>query len=79
MAFHSLAVSAVDRVTDDAAAITFDVPDDLREVFSFAAGQSLTLRRVVDGVEHRRTYSICAPAGSSPRIGVMPEPAAMHR
>jgi ring-1,2-phenylacetyl-CoA epoxidase subunit PaaE len=70
MAFHSLAVSAVDRVADDAAAITFDVPDSLREVFSFAAGQSLTLRRVVDGLEHRRTYSICAPVGSSPRIGV---------
>lgn len=70
MAFHSLAVSAVDRVTDDAAAITFAVPDDLREVFDFAAGQSLTLRRVVHGVEHRRTYSICAPVGSSPRIGV---------
>ncbi|WP_112276861.1 1,2-phenylacetyl-CoA epoxidase subunit PaaE [Lentzea terrae] len=70
MAFHPLAVSAVDRVTDDAAAITFAVPDDLREVFSFAAGQSLTLRRVVEGVEHRRTYSICAPVGSSPRIGV---------
>lgn len=70
MAFHALAVSAVDRVTDDAAAITFDVPDDLREVFAFAAGQALTLRRVVDGVEHRRTYSICAPVGQPPRIGV---------
>jgi ring-1,2-phenylacetyl-CoA epoxidase subunit PaaE len=70
MAFHPLAVSAVDRVTDDAAAITFDVPGDLREVFDFAAGQSLTLRRVVDGVEHRRTYSICAPVGRPPRIGV---------
>lgn len=70
MAFHSLAVSAVDRVTDDAAAITFAVPDDLRDVFAFAAGQSLTLRKVVDGVEHRRTYSICAPVGQAPRIGV---------
>ena len=30
----------------------------------------MTLRRVIDGVEHRRTYSICAPAGTSPRIGV---------
>ena len=39
-------------------------------MFDFAAGQSLTLRRTVDGVEHRRTYSICAPAGSAPRIGV---------
>jgi ring-1,2-phenylacetyl-CoA epoxidase subunit PaaE len=70
MAFHPLAVSVVDLVTDDAAAITFDVPDDLRDVFAFAAGQSLTLRKIVDGVEHRRTYSICAPVGRPPRIGV---------
>jgi len=69
-AFHVLTVAAVDPLTDDAAAVTFDVPDDLRELFAFEAGQSLTLRRTVDGVEHRRTYSICAPAGGAPRIGV---------
>jgi ring-1,2-phenylacetyl-CoA epoxidase subunit PaaE len=50
--------------------VTFDVPPELRETFAFEAGQSLTLRRVVDGVEHRRTYSICAPVGAAPRIGV---------
>ncbi|PVG81937.1 phenylacetate-CoA oxygenase/reductase subunit PaaK [Nocardioides gansuensis] len=69
-AFHSLVVADVERLTDDSAAITFDVPDDLRDVFDFAAGQSLTLRRTIDGVEHRRTYSICSPVGSRPRIGV---------
>jgi ring-1,2-phenylacetyl-CoA epoxidase subunit PaaE len=68
--FHALAVARVDRLTDDAVAITFDVPVDLTDVFAFHAGQSLTLRRVVDGVEHRRSYSICAPAGAAPRIGV---------
>ncbi|MDJ0108194.1 2Fe-2S iron-sulfur cluster-binding protein, partial [Rhodococcus erythropolis] len=36
----------------------------------FGAGQSLTLRRMIDGVEHRRSYSICAPVGASPRVGV---------
>ena len=69
-AFHTLTVTDVEPLTDDAAAVTFDLPDDLRDVFAFAAGQSLTLRRTIDGVEHRRTYSICAPAGSAPRIGV---------
>lgn len=69
-AFHALRVAAVERLTDDAAAITFAVPDDLADDFAFAAGQSLTLRRVVEGREHRRTYSICAPAGSAPRVGV---------
>ena len=68
--FHPLTVAAVEHLTDDAAAVTFAVPDDLRELFDFAAGQSLTLRRTVDGAEQRRTYSICAPAGRAPRIGV---------
>ncbi|MGW0200470.1 1,2-phenylacetyl-CoA epoxidase subunit PaaE [Nonomuraea sp. NPDC003201] len=69
-AFHPLTVSAVDRLCEDAAAITFAVPDELREAYAFRAGQSLTLRRVVDGREERRSYSICAPAGARPRIGV---------
>ena len=72
--FHPLTVSRVDPLTDDSVAITFAVPDDLAEVFAFDAGQSLTVRRVVGGVEHRRSYSICAPAGRAPRIGVREVP-----
>lgn len=68
--FHELSVAKVERLTDDAVAVTFDVPDDLREHFDFGAGQSLTLRRLIEGAEHRRSYSICAPAGSAPRVGV---------
>ncbi|WP_378790267.1 1,2-phenylacetyl-CoA epoxidase subunit PaaE [Nonomuraea fastidiosa] len=68
--FHPLAVSAVDRLCDDAVAITFEVPLELREAYAFKAGQSLTLRRVIDGREERRSYSICAPVGAAPRIGV---------
>jgi ring-1,2-phenylacetyl-CoA epoxidase subunit PaaE len=64
--FHPLTVAEVRRLTADAAAITFDVPASLREVFAFAPGQSLTVRH---GAE-RRSYSICAPAGQAPRIGV---------
>jgi ring-1,2-phenylacetyl-CoA epoxidase subunit PaaE len=63
-------VTAVDHLCEDAAAITYAVPGELREAYAFRAGQSLTLRRFVDGREHRRTYSICAPAGAAPRIGV---------
>ena len=70
MAFHPLTVAAVQRVCADAAAVTFAVPPELRESYAFAPGQSLTLRKVVDGVEHRRSYSICAPAGEAPRVGV---------
>ncbi|WP_307816554.1 1,2-phenylacetyl-CoA epoxidase subunit PaaE [Nocardioides limicola] len=68
--FHTLTVAAVEPLTDDSVAITLAVPAELREVFDFAAGQWLTLRRTIAGVEHRRTYSLCSPAGSAPRIGV---------
>ena len=69
-AFHRLRVAAIEKLCDDAVAVTFDVPDHAAEAFAFAPGQSLTLRREVDGVEERRSYSICAPVGSAPRVGV---------
>ncbi len=72
--FYPLTVSAVDRLCEDAVAITFDVPDELGELFCFRPGQSLTLQRVIDGVDERRSYSICAPAGKPPRVGVRTVP-----
>ena len=70
MGFHSLAVADVEPLTDDSAAVSFELPADLVDDFAFQAGQSLTLRRVIDGVEHRRTYSICSAVGDRLRIGV---------
>ena len=64
--FEKLRVAAVDELCADAVAITFDVP----EGFTFRPGQSLTIRRVIDGSEARRSYSICAAVGEQPRIGV---------
>ncbi|WP_030042183.1 FAD-binding oxidoreductase, partial [Streptomyces resistomycificus] len=69
--FHALPVAAVDRLTDDSVALTFSVPEALREEYRHAPGQHLALRRTVDGTEIRRTYSICSPApapdGAGPR------------
>ena len=42
------------------------MPGDLADEFAFTPGQSLTIRRG----DERRSYSICAPAGQPPRIGV---------
>jgi ring-1,2-phenylacetyl-CoA epoxidase subunit PaaE len=72
--FHPLAVADVTRLCADAVAVTFDVPDALAEQYAFRAGQSLTLRRFVDGREERRSYSICAAEGAAPRIGVREVP-----
>jgi ring-1,2-phenylacetyl-CoA epoxidase subunit PaaE len=72
--FHPLRVAAVERLCDDAVAVTFDVPADLADRFAFRPGQSLTVRRPADPADERRTYSICAPAGAPPRIGVREVP-----
>ncbi len=72
--FRTLRVADVERLTDDAVAVTFEVPAELAEDFDFLPGQSLTLRRVTDGHEERRSYSICAPAGQPPRVGVREVP-----
>ena len=76
-AFHTLTVASVERLCDDAAAITFDVPAELADAYAFAAGQSLTLRKWVDGREERRSYSICSAVGERPRIGVREIPDGM--
>ncbi|MEV7393567.1 MULTISPECIES: 1,2-phenylacetyl-CoA epoxidase subunit PaaE [unclassified Streptomyces] len=73
-AFHPLRVAAVQRLCEDAVAVTFDIPGALAEEFAFGPGQSLTLRRDIDGRDERRSYSICSPAGAPPRIGVREVP-----
>ena len=69
--FHALRVASVGRLTDDAVAVTFEVPPELREEFRFRAGQHVTVRTPALAGDLRRNYSICAPATSGTlRIGV---------
>jgi ring-1,2-phenylacetyl-CoA epoxidase subunit PaaE len=67
MEFHPLPIAQVRKETRDAIVVEFDVPPALREAFSYAHGQYLTLRTTIDGEEERRSYSICA----SPRSGAL--------
>src|SRR5262245_2356819 len=57
-AFHPLPVESVERLTEDAVAVTFTVPEELRKAFEFRAGQHLTVRRPEK--DDRRSYSICS-------------------
>ena len=69
--FSLLHVASVDGLTDDSVAVTFDVPEEQAERFRFRPGQHLTLRRVVDGADLRRTYSVCSSAAGGPlRVAV---------
>ena len=71
LAFHSLEVTAVDRIAEDAVCVRLAVPEALRSHFKHDAGQYVTVRRRIDGREERRTYSIVTPPGAAElRIGV---------
>jgi ring-1,2-phenylacetyl-CoA epoxidase subunit PaaE len=72
--FHPLTVARVEQLTDDAVAVTFDVPEELAGEYAFRPGQALTLRRVDGDRDERRSYSICAPMGAAPRVGVREVP-----
>src|SRR5678815_3541658 len=60
MHFHSLRVRKVEKETDDCISIEFDVPEELKEAFQFKQGQNLTIKKVLNGEELRRSYSICS-------------------
>ncbi len=71
LAFHPLTVTEVAELTDESVAITLDVPPELADTFRYLPGQHVVVRAVIDGADVRRSYSICAPAGSGKlRIGV---------
>jgi ring-1,2-phenylacetyl-CoA epoxidase subunit PaaE len=71
LTFHPLRVTAVERAAEDAACITLAVPAELRGAFNHHAGQYVTVRRVLNEREERRTYSIVtAPGGSMLKLGV---------
>lgn len=58
--FHTLEIDSVQKVTADAVAISLKVPEELKPVFLYSAGQYITIKIDVDGVSHRRNYSLCS-------------------
>ncbi|MCK5400604.1 MAG: flavodoxin reductase, partial [Flavobacteriaceae bacterium] len=63
--FHKLSIQNINKETDSCVTISFNVPDELKDVFTFKAGQYITLKTVINGKEIRRDYSLC----SSPKSG----------
>lgn len=62
--YHALRVHDVVAETADAISIVFDVPDELADRYTYRPGQFVTLRVVVDGAAHLRSYSM----SSAPEI-----------
>src|SRR4051794_20041818 len=64
--FHPLTVASVERLTEDAVAVTLEVPEDIVEEFLFEPGQHLTLRATIGGEDVRQSYSICQSRRADP-------------
>ena len=62
--FYSLEVKSVEKVTEDAVVVSFDIPARHRDKFNYQHGQYLTLRFKFNDKDERRAYSLC----SSPRL-----------
>lgn len=58
--FHPLTVTEIKRDTRESVIVTLTPPATANGDFKFIQGQYLTFRRVFDGEEMRRSYSICA-------------------
>ncbi|WP_027138137.1 ferredoxin--NADP reductase [Gaetbulibacter saemankumensis] len=63
--FHKLSIKDINRETNKAISISFNVPENLKSTFKFTAGQYITFKTIIDGNEIRRDYSLC----TSPKSG----------
>ena len=69
--FHSLKVKEVKRETLDCVSVSFFIPEDLTEMFSFTEGQNITIKKNINGEEVRRSYSVCnAPYEQELRVAI---------
>lgn len=58
--FHNIKIADIYKETKDCVVVTFDIPDNLKEKFSFKQGQHLTIKKEIDGQDIRRNYSLCS-------------------
>ncbi len=59
MHFHTVKVKEIIKETATCVSVSFDIPADLKETFSFKEGQNITIKKNINGEEVRRSYSIC--------------------
>ena len=58
--FHKIKVADIYKETEDTSVITFEIPEELKEIFNFHQGQHLTLKANINGEDVRRSYSLCS-------------------
>ncbi len=74
--FCKLPIDKIVKETDDAISVYFNVPEELREHFTYKAGQYITIRQTVNGQTVLRSYSLssCPLNDDFLRIGIKRKP-----
>ena len=69
--FHDLSIKEINQETANAVSVVFDIPGNLKETFSYTAGEYITLQKEINGETVRRAYSICsAPNSGELRVAI---------
>lgn len=69
--FHPLVIKDVRQETEECVSLAFEIPENLKDIFRFNPGQSLTMRTSLNGNEVRRTYSLCSsPLDNEWRVAI---------
>ena len=69
--FHSIPIKKIIRETPDCVSLVFDIPDELTGAFLYKEGQNITLRKTLNDIDVRRSYSICnAPYENELKVAV---------
>jgi len=58
--FYNLKIKKTVSETADAVSYYFEIPEEHSDLYSYKAGQYLTLKVEIDGSEYRRCYSLCS-------------------
>lgn len=58
--FYNITVSKIEKTTADSIAVSFQIPENLKDTFKYKQGQYLAFRKIFDGGEVRRSYSLCS-------------------
>lgn len=69
--FYKLTVSDIRKETADCVSVAFQIPDKIKEDFSFIQGQNITIKKIINDHEIRRSYSICtSPSQNELRVAI---------
>ena len=65
-----LKIKQIDRLTEDAVKVIFEVPEALKTSYTYIPGQYLNLVMDVNGKTEHRSYSICSDVNEPLAIGI---------